>query len=229
MSQWSGSVLLLLCSHHGDIVYSVLLRVLFDHFAFALIKIFSGIVFVVRICANFGNLGTCLVFQDYGLRWSSEQIRFRTHWSRKQQCLLNHWVILCSIGLVGGLWTAVCYFEWKQGEWTVPVSIPVCNWAIWVFRFCMGPAYNSGKDFGFRWRSEQVRFRTNWSRHFIPTAVSTGSLNDRMQHWIGWWSLDCRVLSWMKAGRVDCSCFNTTVQLNHLRVSVLYESSIQLR
>ncbi len=147
MSQWSGSVLLLLCSHHGDIVYSVLLRVLFDHFAFALIKIFSGIVFVVRICANFGNLGTCLVFQDYGLRWSSEQIRFRTH----------------------------------------------------------------------------------WSRHFIPTAVSTKSLSHLMQHWIGWWSLDCRVLFWMKAGRVDCSCFNTSVQLSHLSISVLYGSSIQLR
>ncbi len=55
----------------------------------------------------------------------------------------------------------------------------------------MSPAYNSGKDFGFRWRSEQIKFRTHWSRNFIPTAVSTGSLSHPMQHWIGWWSLDC--------------------------------------
>jgi hypothetical protein len=92
----------------------------------------------------------------------------------RQQCRLDRWVILCSIRLVGGLWTAVCYFEWKQGEWTVPVSILLFNWTIWVFQFCMGMVYNSGKDFGLIWRFEQIILRTNWSCHFISTAVSTG-------------------------------------------------------
>ena len=98
---------------------------------------------------------------------------------------MQHWI---------GWWSLDCcvLFWMKAGvAGTVPVSIPLFNWTIWVFRNCMSPTYNSGKDFGFRWRSEQIRFRTHWSRNFIPTAVSTGSLSHPVQHWIGWWSLDC--------------------------------------